>query len=223
LIVNDVNSNGTVVVLDAARRRDVDKVVVASSSSIYGDTPKLPKKEDMKPDPKSPYAASKLSTEHLAHVFYLCYGIDTVALRYFNVYGPRQRGGSYAGVISRFIKSSLSNKPLIIEGDGRQTRDFTYVADVVQANLLAVKNKLSDHRVFNIGSSERVSIFSLAEHVIKLTNSKSEMVFKPPRKGDVLHSLADISMARAHLGYEPTTFLLKTGLKKTIKWMKAFS
>lgn len=219
VLVNDVNSNGTATILDEARRNDVGAVVVASSSSVYGDTPKLPKVESMPTHPLSPYASSKLASESMTVAFYESYGMNAIALRYFNIYGPRQRGGDYAGVISIFIRSALTGKTLPIDGDGLQSRDFTYIADVVNANLLATASSKAAGNIYNIGSGERVTILDLARLVKELTQGSSGIKHRPPRPGDVRHSLADISAAKRDLGYEPKT-TLSEGLRKTIEWMK---
>jgi len=218
VLVNDVNSNGTAIILDEARRNDVSAVIVASSSSVYGDTPKLPKVESMPTHPLSPYASSKLASESMAVAFHESYGIKTVALRYFNVYGPRQRGGDYAGVISIFIRSALANKTLPIDGNGLQSRDFTYITDVVNANLLAATSSKAAGNIYNIGSGKRVTILELARLIKDLTQSSSNIRHNPERPGDVKHSLADITAAKIDLVFEPKT-QLEEGLRKTIEWM----
>jgi len=217
-LVNDVNTNGSINVLNTARKFDVPKIVVASSSSVYGDTPILPKVETMQLQPISPYGATKLAAESMALAFSKSYGMDITALRYFNVYGPRQRGGPYAGVISIFIDSALEGTKLPIESDGHQSRDFTYVGDVVIANLLGATTSNSSGKVYNIAYGQRTTILDLANEIIQLTNSKSRIEFYPPRPGDIRHSLADISAAKKDLNYEPQTSL-RTGLQKTIKWV----
>lgn len=209
-----VNATGTLNVLLAARDGGVSKVVMASSSSVYGDTPTLPKREDMLPNPQSPYAASKLAAENYCHVFDRAYGLPTVCLRYFNVYGPRQDPGSqYAAVIPRFISRVVAGMPPVIFGDGQQTRDFTYVADVVQANLLAAESDATG--CFNIGSGERTTINRLAGLVISLTGNSVSPVYEPARPGDIEHSLADISLAGG-FGYRPG-FNLETGLARAVE------
>ncbi len=215
LAASEVNITGTLNVLLAARDNKVRKVVYASSSSVYGDTPTLPKKEDMVPHPQSPYAVSKLAGEHYCRVFQEVYGLATACLRYFNVYGPRQNPDSqYAAVIPRFIRWASEGSPLIIFGDGEQTRDFTFIADAVEANILAAEGNASG--VFNIGRGKSIAINELAQLVIKLTGNNVEPVHREPREGDIRHSLADISKART-LGYEPR-YNLEEGLEETRKF-----
>lgn len=216
LATNEVNVKGTLNVLIAARDSKVEKVVYASSSSVYGDTPDLPKKEEMKTNPKSPYAVSKLTGEEYCTVFSEVYGLKTVSLRYFNVYGPRQDPYSdYAAVIPRFITMVLKNKPPIIYGDGNQTRDFTFVKDAVKANILAMEKNAEG--IFNIASGKRISINELAHEVIKMLGEDLETIHTEPRKGDIRHSLADISSAKRELGYE-LEYTLERGLKATIEY-----
>lgn len=213
---NNANITGTLNVLVAARDRNVKKVVYASSSSVYGDTPKLPKREDMTPTPLSPYAVTKLTGEHYCNVFNEVYGLKTVALRYFNVYGPKQDPYSdYAAVIPKFVSRVLRDEPPLIYGDGQQTRDFTFVKDVVTANIRAMKSAATG--VFNIASGNRITIQELAELVMKLMDKDMGVILEEPRKGDVLHSLADVSKAKAGFGYEPG-YRLETGLEETVKW-----
>jgi len=210
LATNNVNTNGTLNVLVAARDCGVKKVVFASSSSVYGDTPELPKREEMTPNPLSPYAVTKLVGEYYCKVFEEVYGLKTVSLRYFNVYGPRQDPHSdYAAVVPKFVKSVSENKPPVIFGDGEQTRDFTFVKDVVRANLLAAKSGATG--VFNIASGRRVSINELAEKIIKIQGKELEPVHSEPREGDVKHSLGDISRAQRGFGFEPR-YSLEEGL-----------
>ena len=197
----------------AAKANGVKKVIYASSSSVYGDTPTLPKKEDMPPNPQSPYAVTKLAGEYYCQVFHRVYGLPTVCLRYFNVYGPRQDPNSqYAAVIPRFIQRVLNNQPPVIFGDGEQTRDFTFVRDVVEANILAAESDATG--VFNIGRGERVSINELARLIVVLAGISVEPVHETPRPGDIRHSLADISKAR-QFGYNPG-YDLEEGLRETI-------
>ena len=215
---NYTNVNGTLNVLVAARDSRVEKVVYASSSSVYGDTPVLPKKEDMKPSPLSPYAVSKLVGEYYCRVFTETYALSTVSLRYFNVYGPRQDPSSeYAAVIPNFISRVLNCKSPIVFGDGKQTRDFTFVRDVVNANTFAVKGKTCG--VFNIASGKRISINELAQLVMKITGKDIDVVYNDSRAGDIMHSLADISKAKEKFGYEPR-FDLTKGLEETLKWFQ---
>lgn len=211
---HDANAGGTLVTLIAAAENSVRKVIYASSSSAYGDTPTLPKQEDMAPRPLSPYAVSKLAGEYYCGVFSKARGLDTVCLRYFNVYGPRQDPESqYAAVIPRFIKAALSNGSITVYGDGSQTRDLTYVNDVIMANKLAAKTDATG--VYNVGSGSRVSIGDLAEMICDLTGREVPITHSARRPGDVEHSLADISRARAAFGYEPK-HTLESGLRETI-------
>jgi len=210
---HEANLTGTLNVLLAAKDNGVKKVIYASSSSVYGDTPTLPKREDMLPDPRSPYAVAKLAGEYYCRVFQQVYGLPTACLRYFNVYGPRQDPDSqYAAVIPRFIHLARNNSSPVIYGDGEQTRDFTFIKDVVDANILAAESNASG--IFNIGRGERVSINNLAGLIIKLVGSIVDPVRQEPRPGDVKHSLADISSARA-FGYDPK-YSLEEGLRETI-------
>jgi len=218
LATNEANVKGTLSVLIAARDCGVEKVVYASSSSVYGDTPTLPKREDMKPTPLSPYAVSKLAGEHYCEAFSEVYGLKTVCLRYFNVYGPRQDPTSqYAAVIPSFITRVLDGKPPVIYGDGEQTRDFTFVKDVVKANILAMNR---GRGVFNIACGERVSINELAHKVMEIAGVELEPVYEEARRGDVRHSLADLSRARAELGYSPE-YSLEMGLRENINYFKS--
>ena len=211
---HEVNITGTLNVLLAARDCDVKKVVYASSSSVYGDTATLPKREDMPPNPQSPYAVTKLAGEYYCHVFQQVYALSTVCLRYFNVYGPQQDPNSqYAAVIPLFITRALRGKPPIIYGDGEQTRDFTFVKDVIKANILAVESDTSG--VFNIGRGENGTVNNLAKTVTNIIGKDLRPEYQPPRPGDVQHSLADISRARA-IGFEPQ-YSLDEGLRETIR------
>jgi len=218
LASNRANVGGTLNLLKACVDNDVERVVCASSSSVYGDTPALPKVETMNPDPKSPYAVSKLIGEHYCRVFSELYGLKATSLRYFNVFGSRQNPFSqYSAVIPKFVYSALDNKPLVIYGDGEQTRDFTYVKDVVAANLLAAQESTTG--VFNIAGGKQITINELAERIISLTGSSSDIVHEQVRKGDVLHSLADISKAEKELGWKPK-YSLEAGLKEYIEWAR---
>jgi UDP-glucose 4-epimerase len=188
-------------------------VVAASSSSVYGDTPTLPKQENMPPKPLSPYALTKLTAEHYCRLFTDLYNLPTVCLRYFNVYGPRQNIDSqYAAVVPRFIRQALRGRPLEIFGDGEQTRDLTFVCDVVRANIQVAESTVCG--VFNIGTGERVSINTLAEMILRLTENHGDIKHTAPRVGDIKHSLADISRAKG-FGYEPR-YSLEAGLQETI-------
>ncbi len=213
---NHVNIDGTLNVLIAARDAGVQKLVFASSSSVYGDTPTLPKVETMTPSPMSPYAVTKLTAEHYCRVFESLYGLRTVALRYFNVFGPRQDPKSqYAAVIPNFITRVLAGEPPVINGDGRQTRDFTFVRDVVQANIRAAESDATG--VFNIACQKRIDLLALADTIMDLVGTRVEPIFNEPRAGDVRDSLADITQARSAIGYTPA-FSLEQGLSETIQW-----
>jgi len=215
---HEVNVNGTLNVLLAARDCGVEKVIYASSSSVYGDTPTLPKQEEMLPTPKSPYAVSKLTGEYYCRVFAEVYGLKTVSLRYFNVYGPRQDPYSeYAAVIPRFITRILAHHPPVIYGDGTQTRDFTFVKDVARANLLAAERDVEG--VCNIACGVRISINELAASIMELMGVELELKYDEPRPGDIKDSLADIARAREDLGFQPE-FALTEGLAETIRWFQ---
>jgi UDP-glucose 4-epimerase len=215
LATNEANIKGTLNVLIAARDCAVKKVIYASSSSVYGDTPELPKRVDMNPNPLSPYAVSKLTGEYYCKVFSEIYGVDTVCLRYFNVYGPKQDPLSeYAAVIPKFIIRVLNNQPPLIFGDGEQTRDFTFVKDVVKANLLAMEKGKG---IFNIACGNRISINELTNKITDIMKSETKSIYEKPRVGDVRDSLADISLAREKLGYSPE-YSLEKGLEVTITW-----
>lgn len=214
---NEVNISGTLNVLIAAEHNNVKKVVYASSSSVYGDTPALPKEEGMIPNPLSPYAVSKLTGEYYCKVWSDIYGLKTASLRYFNVYGPKQDPSSeYAAVIPKFITRVLNGEPPIIYGDGEQTRDFTFVKDVVSANILAAKSSVTG--IFNIGGGQRISINELAETIIKASGTGTDpgLTYMEPREGDVKHSLADIHRAESIIGYNPA-YTLDDGLEETIR------
>jgi UDP-glucose 4-epimerase len=216
LATNHANLDGTLNVLVAARDCGARKVIYASSSSVYGDTPTLPKREDMTPNPQSPYAVSKLAGEYYAQVFSELYGLETVSLRYFNVFGPRQDPGSdYAAVIPRFISRILQEKPPVIFGDGEQTRDFTFVKDVVAANILAMEGDVQG--VFNIACGQRISLNELADRIMAISGMSLRPVYDAPRPGDIRDSLADISAARKRLGYRPE-YDLQRGLEETVRW-----
>ncbi len=213
---NYVNINGTLNVLIAARDNNVQKVIYASSSSVYGDAPTLPKKEKMKPRPLSPYAISKLTAEYYCQVFTRIYKLSTVSLRYFNVYGPRQSPLSeYAAVIPKFITNILNEKSPLIYGNGRQTRDFTYVDDVVKANILAGES--DETGIFNIAGGNRISIKNLALQIMGLCKKKLDIEYTNPRHGDIKHSYADISKAKEKINYTPS-YILSDGLKEVIIW-----
>jgi UDP-glucose 4-epimerase len=213
---NEANVSGTLNVLVAARDRNVRKVVFASSSSVYGNTPTLPKREDMPPNPLSPYAVSKFSGEQYLKVFSEVYGLKTLSLRYFNVFGPRQDPNSqYAAVIPKFITKILNHQSPTIYGDGGQTRDFSYVKDVVQANIRAMES--DSQGVFNVAYGSRINLIDLASLIMEITGISVPLKFEPPRTGDVRDSLADITQAQEAFGYAPE-YTVKTGLMETIQW-----
>jgi UDP-N-acetylglucosamine/UDP-N-acetyl-alpha-D-glucosaminouronate 4-epimerase len=218
---HDINVKGTLNVLMAARDVGVRRVVCASSSSVYGETAELPKKETMLPSPKSPYALSKLALEHYCVVFYEVYGLETVSLRYFNIYGPRQNPNlQYAAVIPIFITRMLNRIPCTIFGTGEQTRDFTYIDDCVQANLLACKSLHAPGKTYNIACGAQNSVnhlFALIGEILGNSIPPSHEVLRP---GDVLHSYADVHRAQSELFFHPQTSVAE-GLKKTIAWYKS--
>lgn len=218
---HDASVNGTFSLLLAARDCKVRRVVYAASSSVYGDQAESPKRETMRPDPLSPYAVAKLVGEYYCQVFTRSYGLETVSLRYFNVFGPRQDPGSqYSGVISRFILALESGERPVIYGDGEQTRDFTYVSNVVDANLRAAQAPEASGKVFNIANGESVSINEVLETLKKLTgHTEVNAEYAEPRPGDVRDSLADLNAAKSLLGYAPTVGL-EAGLKLTVDWWK---
>jgi UDP-glucose 4-epimerase len=212
------NVTGTLNVLIAAHNKGVKKVVCASSSSVYGNTPTLPKIEDMDPNPQSPYAVTKLAGEYYCKTFQSIYGLNTVSLRYFNVFGPRQDPDSpYAAVIPLFTINILAGKSPVIFGDGEQSRDFTFVKDVVNANILAAESSATG--VFNVGSATRITINSLVELINKLTGKSVKPVYAKTRVGDVLHSLSDINKARA-FGYYPK-YNIEAGLKEVVEYVRS--
>jgi nucleoside-diphosphate-sugar epimerase len=213
--------DSTFSLLNQARSSGVRRVVYAASSSAYGDQPTLPKAEEMRPEPLSPYAVAKLVGEYYCQVFTRVYNLETVCLRYFNVFGPRQDPSSeYSGVISRFISVLLSNEQPVIYGDGEQSRDFTYVADVVAANMRAAETTTGVGHVINFARGERTTLNQLLNILKSITGrTDAEAEYREPRKGDVRHSLADITRAREMLGYEPRVSL-EEGLQKTIDWWK---
>lgn len=215
---HDVNSTGTLNVLMAARDAGVKRVVFAASSSAYGDSESLPKIETMPAAPKSPYAADKLHGEHLCRVFFENYGLETVALRYFNVFGRRQRPDSdYAAAIPKFITKLLAGESPIIFGDGLQSRDFTYIDNVVHANLLAMNAERAPGEVFNVGVGERIDLNTLIQTMREAIGCDVETIYAAERAGDVKHSLASIDKARDLMGYEPIVGLAD-GLATTISW-----
>ncbi len=217
---DNVNVHGTLVVLEEARRAGVKRVVFAASSSAYGETPTLPKIETMVPDPISPYAASKLAAEHYLRAYYACYGLETVALRYFNVFGPFQDPASqYAAVIPRFVTNALAGKPPVIYGDGEQSRDFCHIENAISANLLACTAKGAPGRVFNIACGERTTLLEVVAALGKILGREVKAIHEPARPGDIKHSLASIDAARAVLGYEPKVSFTE-GLARSVEWYR---
>jgi UDP-glucose 4-epimerase len=216
-------ATGTLAVLDAARRAGVRRVVYAASSSAYGNDPNMPKRETDLPAPISPYAAAKLAGEAYCLAFAATYGMETAALRYFNVYGPRQDPNSeYSAVIPKFVAAMLAGKRPTIFGDGRQSRDFVYVADVVAANLAAATRPAAVGRVFNIATGRQYSLLQLIDSINGALGMKVEPVFAPARAGDVKESVADISAAREALGYEPQIDF-DEGLRRSIDYYRSIS
>jgi UDP-glucose 4-epimerase len=220
LDTDESNVRGTLNLLVAARDAGAKKVTYASSSAIYGDTPTLPKTEGIKPAPLSPYAVSKLAGEHYCQVFYQVYGLETVALRYFNVFGPRQDPTSqYAAVIPKFVTAMLRGEQPVIYGDGEQSRDFSYVTNVVQANLLAATAPGVGGQVFNIACGQRYNLLELVATINRILGTDIAPVHTAPRVGDVRHSLADIARAREMLGYQ-VEVEFEEGLRRLIAWCR---
>ncbi len=215
-----VNDMGTLVVLEAARLQGVKRVVLASSCAVYGDDPEIPKHEKMVLKPQSPYAVQKLTNELQARLYSDLYGLHTVCLRYFNVFGPRQDPSSaYSGVISIFMTRAVENRPPVIHGDGLQYRDFVFVKDVVRANLLAAATDAASGEVFNIGTGRFVRISRLWEIISELAGVDFSAVYQDRRAGDILESVADIRKAGSLLGFEPA-YEFETGLQKTFAWYR---
>lgn len=218
LTTEKVNATGTLVLLLAARDAGVRRVIYASSSSVYGDSPTLPKVEDMPADPKSPYALSKYAGERHCQLFTKLYGLETVSLRYFNVFGPRQDPTShYAAVIPRFIAGIMTGRGITIFGDGKQTRDFTYVDNVIQANLKAAVAPKASGAVYNVACGKSITVLELAEYLMRLLDRKVEIEWAPPRPGEVRDSLASIARASGDLDYAPEISVYD-GLKKAVEW-----
>jgi UDP-N-acetylglucosamine/UDP-N-acetyl-alpha-D-glucosaminouronate 4-epimerase len=217
---NDNNVTGTLHVLEAARRAGVRRVVFASSSSVYGDSPELPKREDQAPAPISPYAVSKAAGEQYAAVWTRLYGVETVGLRYFNVFGPRQDPASeYAAVIPKFILWALGDAPVEVHGDGRQSRDFTYIDNVVDANVLAATAPKASGESFNVGCGDRVSLLDIIARLERMLGKRIERRHTPARAGDVPHTLADVGKAQRLLGYVPAVGF-DEGLRRTVDYFK---
>jgi nucleoside-diphosphate-sugar epimerase len=220
---NRANVDGTVNLLVAARDAKVKRVIYAASSSVYGDTPTLPKRERMTPDPISPYAVAKLASEHYMASFYRCYGLETVALRYFNIFGPRQDPSSpYSGVLAKFITLMLRGEQPTMFGDGEQSRDFTYIDNAVDANLLACQAPALRvaGKTFNVATGRRITLNETFKLLQRLTSYSGSPIYGAERGGDIKHSLADISSAEKHLGYKPkVTF--EDGLRRTVDWYRS--
>ena len=218
---NRINIDGTLNVLVAARDAKVRRIVFAASSSAYGETPTLPKVENMEPQPISPYGVTKYVGELYAQTFGRCYGLENVCLRYFNIFGPRQDPSSpYSGVLAKFCTAFLEDTQPVIFGDGEQTRDFTYVENAVQANLLACEAPSASGKVFNIGVGERFSLNQTVALLNKISSKNLEVKYDPPRDGDIRDSQADISQAREFLGYDPQVGF-EEGLRRTFEWYRA--
>ena len=221
ITTNQVNVEGTLNLLDAARDVGVRRVIYASSSSVYGENPEMPKREDLDPRPISPYAVAKLAGEKYCQVFTRTYGLETVALRYFNVFGPGQDPKSqYSAVIPLFITAFLDGSRVTIYGDGEQSRDFTYVDNVVQANLLATEAKDAAGQVFNVACGTQTSLNQILDHLRKIAQVDVEVVYERPRQVDVRHSLADIRKGREILGYRPEISVLQ-GLQHSLGWYRS--
>lgn len=220
-LTTDINVLGTVTLLQAALDHDIKALVFASSSSVYGDTPTLPKVETMPTKPLSPYGISKLAAEEYCRVFHEIYGLPTVSLRYFNVFGPKQDPTSrYSAVICSFISKVLKGESPIIYGDGEQSRDFTYVSDVIDANILAAKSKNTKGKVYNIACNQKTTVNELADIIISFSDKNIKPKHDKPREGDIRHSLADISQAKADFNYDPK-YSLRDGLQKTYDYFKS--
>jgi UDP-N-acetylglucosamine/UDP-N-acetyl-alpha-D-glucosaminouronate 4-epimerase len=222
---NRANVDGTLNLLVAARDAKVRRVIYAASSSAYGDTPTLPKREDMPPNPISPYAVAKLAGEQYMISFFRCYGLETVCLRYFNIFGPRQDPSSqYSGVLAKFTMQMLRGEQPTIFGDGTQSRDFNYIDNAVSANLLASKAPVAEvaGKVFNCATGKRTDLNETFQILKRLTGYKGEAKYGPERGGDIKHSLADLSQAEKHFGYKPLVDF-EEGLRRTVEWYKSQS
>jgi nucleoside-diphosphate-sugar epimerase len=218
---SSVNDLGTLGVLEAARQNDVKRVVLASSSAVYGDDPQLPKLETMSPNPLSPYAVQKLTNELHSNLYFRLYGLDTVCLRYFNVFGPRQDPSSpYSGVISVFMQRAAESKAPVIFGNGEQTRDFVFVRDVVQANILAATGESAAGEVFNVGTGKAVSVKSLWSLISRMGGNEIEPTYAPARAGDIMHSLAGTTKAHGRLQFQ-ASISLDEGLSQTFDWYRS--
>jgi len=217
-LTDQINVAGTLNLLEACRSADVNLVVYASSCAVYGNAGKTAIREDAPPEPLSPYAASKLAAENYCLAFHRTYGLPVICLRFFNIYGPRQRAGPYAGVVPKFVQRLLHNQPPIIYGDGKQSRDFVSVKDAVNACELSLERRKAIGQTINIGSGRSTTVNDLAELLIDLTHrTHMKPIHRPAREGEVRHSLADMSIAREVLGYRPTVSLRK-GLLEYLEW-----
>jgi UDP-glucose 4-epimerase len=215
-LYDEVNVVGTLNLLKASVSSDVKSFIFASSSAVYGEQKKLPVRESNPLRPTSPYAVTKMAAERYVRLFFENYGLKTVRLRYFNVYGPRQTLNQYSGVITKFLESIMQKRPITIFGDGKQTRDFVYIKDVVEANILAMKNNVPGEEI-NIATGTATTIDRLAKTLLDLTDKTDiRTIHRKPRKGDIRHSFADISKAKEKLQYRPKT-CLENGLRETIK------
>jgi UDP-glucose 4-epimerase len=220
-LTHDINITGSLNLLKAAHESEVKRLIVASSSSIYGDDDTLPKQEGKVGRPLSPYAVSKRAVEHYARVFHDLYNLEVVLLRYFNVFGPRQNPeGPYAAVIPKFITACLQEAPITVHGDGEQTRDFTYIDDIVEANLTLLETDAADGETMNVGSTGNITIEELAKHVIEETGADVEPIYEAAKEGDARHTHADVTKARDLLGYEPSTDI-REGVSRFIRWYQA--
>lgn len=216
---NEINVLGLINLLEASRKFNIKKIVHSSSAAVYGDNPELPKKTSMKPEPKTPYGITKLDGEYYCQFYHQSFGVNAVSLRYFNVFGPRQDPKSqYAAAIPIFISKAIKNEAITIFGDGKQTRDFIFIKDIVQANILAAENK-NIFGVYNVANGKSISILELAELIIKETKSESKIIFKPERSGDIKHSLADIESTKKELDFSPNVELIE-GIRKTVEFFK---
>ncbi|HEX5655215.1 MAG TPA: SDR family oxidoreductase [Chitinophagaceae bacterium] len=223
ITTNEVNITGTLHIFTAAKEKGIRRVVYAASSSTYGDHPGLPKKEDTIGKPLSPYAVTKYVNELYAQVYASLYGVEFIGLRYFNIFGPKQNpAGPYAAVIPLFAEAVLNNKPPTINGDGNHSRDFTFVDNAVQANILSLFTEKQEalNQVYNIACGQQTSLNELFDHLRKQAGSLLQPIHGPERKGDVKHSLADISKAQSLLGYDPA-ITVEQGLKMTFDWYKS--
>ena len=220
LTSNAVNVSGTLNLLEASKHAGVKRFVMASSSSVYGDTPTLPKHEGMTPDPLSPYAVSKLADEKYCKVFYELYGLETVCLRYFNIFGPRQNPESeYAAVVPKFINCLLDSKPPTVYGDGEQSRDFTYIDNAVSANILATTAEMAPGKYYNVACGGQFTLNQLLDALREIIGVNIKARYDSPRRGDIKHSFADISRAEKELKYKTKVDFFE-GLKKTVEWFK---